>query len=351
VSESKDLLRLGGAFHPSASFRASGDPSTTASLRDVSAQDDKKRVRRCLEKKSGRTRVLHSEGEKNMTRPRAVALLLTAKPTLEGAGVRLNRVFGRPEAPRFDPFLLLDDFGSDNPDDYLAGFPSHPHRGIETVTYMLSGEVEHGDSLGNKGVIGAGDVQWMTAGGGIIHQEMPQQAEDRLRGLQLWVNLPAASKMMAPRYREVAANTIPEVSPHDGLRIKIIAGEIVGVRGPVEDVITDPEYLDITLEPGADLEHPTPIGNTVFAYCLNGRGKVGPRRTHELERGQLALFTEGASVSAVAGDVPFRFLLVSGKPLGEPVAWSGPIVMNTHEELAAAFREYQEGTFIKAESS
>ena len=285
-----------------------------------------------------------------MTQSRSVALLLTAKPTLEGAGVRLNRVFGHPEAPRFDPFLLLDDFGSDNPDDYLAGFPWHPHRGIETVTYMLSGEVEHGDSLGNKGVIGVGDVQWMTAGGGIIHQEMPQQAEDHLRGLQLWVNLPAASKMMAPRYREVAADTIPEVSPHDGLRIKIVAGEVVGVRGPVEDVVAGLEYLDITLKPNADLEHPTPPGHTVFAYCIAGRGKVGQGGTHELDRGQLALFTEGASVHAVAGDVPFRFLLVSGKPLGEPVAWSGPIVMNTREELAAAFLEYQEGTFIKAAS-
>ena len=286
-----------------------------------------------------------------MTRTRSVALLLTAKPTIEGAGVRLNRVFGHPDAPRFDPFLLLDDFGSDNPDDYLAGFPWHPHRGIETVTYMLSGEVEHGDSLGNKGVIGVGDVQWMTAGGGIIHQEMPQQAEDRLRGLQLWVNLPAVEKMMAPRYREVVADTIPEVSPHDGLRIKIVAGEVVGVRGPVEDIVAGLEYLDITLEPGADLEHPTPSVNTVFAYCIAGRGKVGQGGTHELDRGQLALFTEGASVHAVAGDVPFRFLLVSGKPLGEPVAWSGPIVMNTREELAAAFLEYQEGTFITSDSS
>jgi len=270
---------------------------------------------------------------------------------MEGAGVRLNRVFGHAEAPRFDPFLLLDDFGSDNPDDYVAGFPWHPHRGIETVTYMLSGNVEHGDSLGNTGIIAAGDVQWMTAGGGIIHQEMPQKAEDHLRGLQLWVNLPAASKMMAPRYQEVAAGAIPEVSPHDGLRIKIIAGEVVGVRGPVEDVVVDPEYLDITLTPGADLEHPTPPGHTVFAYCIDGRGTVGPRKTHELDRGQLALFTKGASVSAAAGDVPFRFLLVSGQPLGEPVSWSGPIVMNTRDQLADAFREYQEGTFIRSEFS
>jgi redox-sensitive bicupin YhaK (pirin superfamily) len=282
-----------------------------------------------------------------MTHSRSVALLLTGNPTLEGAGVRLNRVFGYPEVPKFDPFLLLDDFGSDSPEDYLPGFPWHPHRGIETVTYMLSGEVEHGDSLGNEGVIGAGDVQWMTAGSGIIHQEMPRQAKDRLRGVQLWTNLPAASKMMRPRYRDVAADSIPEVSPHDGLKIKVIAGEVVGVRGPVRDVVVEPEYFDITLEPGADLEHPTPSGHTVFAYAISGRGKVGPNGTHTLARGQLALFTDGDSALVRASDVPFRFLLVSGKPLGEPVAWSGPIVMNTREELAAAFREYQDGTFIQ----
>jgi redox-sensitive bicupin YhaK (pirin superfamily) len=282
-----------------------------------------------------------------MTQPRSIALLLTGKPTIEGAGVRLNRVFGHPEVPRFDPFLLLDDFGSDNPDDYIAGFPWHPHRGIETVTYMLSGEVEHGDSLGNEGVIRAGDVQWMTAGSGIIHQEMPQRLESRLRGFQLWTNLPAASKMMAPRYRDVAADTIPEVSPHSGLRIKIIAGEVVGVRGPVQDVVVEPEYLDVTLEPGADLEHPTPPDYTAFAYAIEGRGKIGPNGTHELGRGQLALFTHGSSVLARASDVPFRFLLVTGRRLGEPVAWSGPIVMNSREELATAFREYQEGSFIK----
>jgi redox-sensitive bicupin YhaK (pirin superfamily) len=281
-----------------------------------------------------------------MSHSRSVALLLAGKPTMEGAGVRLTRVFGYPEVPRFDPFLLLDDFGSDNPEDYIDGFPWHPHRGIETVTYMLSGEVEHGDSLGNEGVIGAGDVQWMTAGSGIIHQEMPQRVEDRLRGFQLWVNLPAKSKMIEPRYREVTAETIPEVSPHDGLKIKVIAGEVAGARGPVEDVVVDPEYLDITLEPSADYEHPTIPGHTVFAYGIDGRGKVGPNGGHELAKGQLALFADGSSVLARASDVPFRFLLVSGRPLGEPVAWSGPIVMNTREELAAAFREYQEGTFI-----
>ena len=281
-----------------------------------------------------------------MAQPRSVALLLTGKPTMEGAGVRLNRVFGYPEVPKFDPFLLLDDFGSDNPDDYIAGFPWHPHRGIETVTYMVSGEVEHGDSLGNKGVIGSGDLQWMTAGSGIVHQEMPQRVEDRLRGFQLWINLPAAAKMMAPRYRDVPADTIPVVSPHDGIKIKVIAGNVVGVRGPVMDFVADPEYLDITLDPGADLEHPTIPDHTVFTYSIDGRGEVGPNAGHTLERGQLALFTPGDSVQVKARDVPFRFLLVSGKPLGEPVAWSGPIVMNTREELAEAFRQYQDGTFI-----
>ncbi len=281
-----------------------------------------------------------------MNRPRSVALLLDGQATVEGAGVRLKRIFGYPEVPRFDPFLLLDDFGSDNPDDYLAGFPWHPHRGIETVTYMVSGEVEHSDSLGNEGVIGAGDMQWMTAGSGIIHQEMPRRIDDHLRGFQLWVNLPAALKMTEPRYREVAAASIPVVSPHPGMTIKVIAGEMVGVRGPVQDVAVKPVYLDITLEPGADIEHPTPPTHTVFAYGVAGNGTVGPHSAHALRAGQLALFAPGGSVTAAAGERPFRFLLISGRPLGEPVAWSGPIVMNTKEELATAFRDYQEGKFV-----
>jgi len=187
----------------------------------------------------------------------------------------------------------------------------------------------------------------MTAGSGIIHQEMPRTDDAPLRGFQLWVNLPAESKMMGPRYRDVTANIIPEVSPHQGLTIKIIAGEVVGVRGPVSDVVVDPQFLDVTLEPGADLEHPTSHDHTVFIYTVGGRGTVGPNDSYELERGQLALFTQGDSVLARAGDVPFRFLIVSGRPLDEPVAWSGPIVMNTREELATAFREYQDGSFIK----
>jgi redox-sensitive bicupin YhaK (pirin superfamily) len=281
-----------------------------------------------------------------LNRSRSVALLLDGQATVEGAGVRLKRIFGYPEVPRFDPFLLLDDFGSDNPNDYVAGFPWHPHRGIETVTYMVSGEIEHSDSLGNEGVIGAGDMQWMTAGSGIVHQEMPRRVDDHLRGFQLWVNLPAVLKMTEPRYREVAAASIPTVSPHPGMTIKVIAGEMVGVRGPVQDVAVKPVYLDITLEPGADIEHPTPSSHTVFAYAVSGSGAVGPHSAHELRAGQLALFAPGGSVAAAAGDRQFRFLLVSGQPLGEPVAWSGPIVMNTREELATAFRDYQEGRFV-----
>jgi redox-sensitive bicupin YhaK (pirin superfamily) len=211
---------------------------------------------------------------------------------------------------------------------------------------MVSGEVEHGDSLGNEGVIGPGDVQWMTAGSGIIHQEMPRRVEGSLRGFQLWVNMPGHEKMTAPRYQEVPADSIPTVSPHPGLSIKVIAGELVGVRGPVRDVAVRPVYLDISLEAGADIEHPTPNNHTVFAYAVSGTGTVGPKSAHELRAGQLALFAPGGSVSAAAGDRPFRFLLVSGRPLGEPVAWSGPIVMNTREELATAFRDYQEGTFV-----
>ena len=282
-----------------------------------------------------------------MPRQRPVAMLLSGTPTIEGAGVRLQRVFGHAEVPRFDPFLLLDDFGSATPEDYLAGFPWHPHRGIETVTYMLAGSVEHGDSLGNRGLIGPGDVQWMTAGRGIVHQEMPQRTEGPLRGLQLWVNIPAASKMGEPRYREIGAAELPLVSPHAGLAVRVIAGEVAGVRGPVQDAVIDPQYLDITLEPGADLEHPTPVGHTVFAYAVEGAGRVGAGAAHELRRGELALFGAGGSVTAAAGGRAFRLLLVSGRPIGEPIAWSGPIVMNTDEELATAFHEYREGRFAR----
>jgi len=281
-----------------------------------------------------------------MTSPRRITAVLTRTPTIEGAGVRLQRVFGAADA-RLDPFLLLDDFGSDDPEDYLAGFPWHPHRGMETVTYMLAGEVEHTDSLGNRGVIRSGDVQWMSAGSGIVHQEMPQRFAGRFRGFQLWVNLPAASKMSEPRYREVPAATIPEVAPGDGVRVKVIAGEVAGVRGPVREVVAAPELLDVVIAPGAVFEHALPPGHTALAYVVDGAGWFEVEQTRQLRAGQLAVLGGGDVVRATAGAGPLRFLLLAGQPLREPVAWRGPIVMNTQEELQTAFREYAAGTFIK----
>ncbi|MBP1620885.1 MAG: Pirin domain protein [Acidobacteria bacterium] len=283
-----------------------------------------------------------------MSTAREVTTVVTRQPTMEGAGVLLHRVFGFGATPNLDPFLLLDEFGSDDPDDYLAGFPWHPHRGIETVTYMLAGEVEHGDSLGNRGVIRSGDVQWMTAGSGIVHQEMPLRFDGRMRGFQLWVNLPASHKMMDPRYRDVAADTIPEVAAGDGVRVKVIAGEVAGVHGPVRDVVAGPEYLDVALDAGASFERALPAGSTAFAYVFDGTGRFGAGAGTEVAAGQLAALGGDGPVRAVGGGSGFRFLLVSGKPLGEPVAWRGPIVMNTEEELATAFREYRQGTFIKS---
>jgi len=282
-----------------------------------------------------------------MNDTRTIKTILERRPTMEGAGVRLKRVFGFQETPSLDPFLLLDDFGSDNPDDYIAGFPWHPHRGIETVTYMLAGEVEHGDSMGNKGVIGSGDIQWMTAGSGIIHQEMPKRFKGTSRGFQLWVNLPAKNKMMDPRYRDVTKDKIVEVSPEKNVKIRIIAGEINGKKGPVQDVIANPEYLDITLEPGTAFEHKTNSSHTVFAYVIDGDGSFSDDRTGKITDGQLVLFDAGRKISAQASSLGMRFLLLSGKPLKEPVAWYGPIVMNTDEELRIAFDEYEKGTFIK----
>ncbi len=265
---------------------------------------------------------------------------------MEGAGVRLKRVFGFHEAPKFDPFLLLDHFGSDNPDDYMAGFPWHPHRGIETITYMLDGRVEHGDSLGNQGVIESGDVQWMTAGSGIIHQEMPKESEGLMMGFQLWANLPSHQKMMHPRYRDVKRNTIPEVELESGVRARVICGEIAGTRGPVQDIVTEPEYLDVEMASGKTFSHDIKEDHTVFAYVFEGSGAFGVDKV-TVESGHLVLFDEGSEVLIDSGDEGLRFLLISGKPIGEPVAWYGPIVMNTREELETAFREYRNGTFIK----
>jgi quercetin 2,3-dioxygenase len=282
-----------------------------------------------------------------MTQVRGIGRILRAYATVEGDGVRLHRAFGNYEVPQFDPFLMLDDFRAKNPSDYLAGFPWHPHRGIETVTYMLEGSVEHRDSLGNAGAINAGDVQWMTAGSGIIHQEMPQPVNGGMGGFQLWVNLPKAHKMMDPRYREITSDQIPVVSPRSGLTIRIISGSINGVKGPVRDIVADPEFLDVTLDPGMFVTHPVKEGDTAMAYVIGGSGTFDPDEGHRVENRDIVLFTPGTSIWVRSFEKGMRFLFFSGKPIGEPVAWRGPIVMNTHEELRQAFREYEDGTFIK----
>lgn len=280
-----------------------------------------------------------------MQATRKIITMLKRQPTTEGAGVHLNRVFGFSESPRFDPFLMLDDFRSDIPEHYLKGFPWHPHRGIETITYILKGDVEHGDSLGNSGVISSGDVQWMTAGSGIIHQEMPKgDANGSMHGFQLWANLPASQKMMAPRYRGITADMIPEVEVESGVRIKIIAGTIDGVKGPMDDIVIDPEYLDCTVPAGQTFDHKTDPAYTAFIYVIGGRGEAD---SQIINNGTLVLFDKGEQLSVSAANEPLRLLLLTGKPLNEPVAWRGPIVMNTEAELETAFREYREGTFIK----
>ncbi len=274
-------------------------------------------------------------------------------PTIEGAGVHLKRAFGFNESPSLDPFLLLDDFHSDNPKYYLAGFPWHPHRGIETITYMLHGEVEHGDSLGNGGVIRSGDVQWMTAGSGIIHQEMPKSnhKDSLLWGFQLWANLPASQKMMDPRYRDVKREQIPEVNLNNDVKVRIICGEINGTKGPVKDIVIDPEYLDITIQPNSEFIHPVKIGHTIFAYVIEGKGYFDQNQNKLIDAENLVIFENGDEVRIKTIDDNVRFLLISGKPIGEPVAWYGPIVMNTQEELRIAFEEYRNGSFIKHKKS
>ncbi len=272
----------------------------------------------------------------------------SSTPTLEGAGVRLRRVFGGAEVPRLDPFLLLDDFGSSKPEDYLKGFPWHPHRGIETVTYMLEGIVNHEDSLKNKGSITDGGIQWMSAGSGIIHQEMPQAYTGEMRGFQLWVNLPQKDKMSAPRYQDVKKNDVPEII-HQGAKIKIIAGELDGVKGPADDIYANPRYLDISLAPRAALGLPVPEGHTLFTFIFEGSAQFDPDEPAMTEKGGFVHYENtGETVLVKAGKDGARFLLVSGRPLGEPVAWYGPIVMNTQDELKTAFTELQEGTFIKS---
>ncbi len=279
---------------------------------------------------------------------RKINKVLQSKPTLEGAGVKLKRVFGYYEMPLLDPFLLLDNFGSDNPDDYIAGFPWHPHRGIETVTYMLAGKVEHGDSLGNKGVINSGDVQWMTAGSGIVHQEMPKRFKGKMRGFQLWVNLPKSHKMMDPRYRDVKSETISEFSPNPNVKIKIIAGQLNGTKGPVQDLVVDIEYFDIALMPKSEFEISTKNGYKAFAFVFEGGAYFDPDKKDVIKSDHLVVFGQGDDVKVHTKEDAVRFLFVSGKPLNEPIAWRGPIVMNTDEELMMAFQEYRNGTFIKS---
>jgi len=297
---------------------------------------------------------------------RPVKSITQSQPTIEGAGVHLRRAFGFGATQEFDPFLLLDDFRNDNPAAYRAGFPWHPHRGIETITYVLAGTVDHGDSLGNRGVLGSGDVQWMTAGSGILHQEMPKGDDrGRMHGFQLWANLPSSLKMTAPRYQDVASQEIPVIVDDDGTSVRVICGNFWGKTGPVQGIAADPRYLDVHVPPGRRTTLPVETSRHAFAYVFEGAGtfraasepravrteKVGSSGGPVLEEAgnrSLVLFDSGDEVTVQAGDAGIRFLLVSGKPLEEPVAWQGPIVMNTQEELRQAYAELHNGTFIKS---
>ena len=298
---------------------------------------------------------------------RPVKRVIQSQPTMEGAGVRLRRAFGFGDTSDYDPFLLLDDFRNENPDDYLAGFPWHPHRGIETITYVLAGTVEHGDSLGNSGALGAGDVQWMTAGRGILHQEMPQgDPKGRMHGFQLWANLPSSLKMTAPRYQDVSSADIPEVTDDDGTHVRVICGEFWGKAGPVNGIAADPRYLDVWVPPGTRKTLPVETSRHAFAYVFDGAGSFRdasePREVRtdqvgeavapdagveEVANRSLVLFDRGDEVTVQAGEEGIRFLLVSGNPIEEPVAWHGPIVMNTQQELQQAYAELRDGTFIR----
>ena len=278
-------------------------------------------------------------------------VLRTVEPhsVLEGAGVRLKRSIALPELDYVDPFLLFDHFGSDNPEDYIAGFPMHPHRGIETVTYVLAGKVTHRDSMGNEGTIGPGDVQWMTAGGGIMHEEMPGAQQGRMGGFQLWVNLPAKLKMMQPRYQEIASAQIPEIEREDGTRIRIIAGTVDRIQGSVTEIAADPTYLDVTIPPNGSFSHPVSRGHASFAYLFEGKGLfvTDEGKDRAVAHPKLVVFDDGDQVEVRATDEGVRFLLVSGKPLGEPIARYGPFVMNTKEEIRQALRDLQNGTFVQ----
>ena len=296
---------------------------------------------------------------------RAIKQIIQASPTVEGAGVKLHRGFGFGNTSEFDPFLLFDDFRNDRPADYLKGFPWHPHRGIETITYVLAGSVDHGDSLGNRGRLGAGDIQWMTAGSGIIHQEMPHgDPQGRMHGFQLWANLPSSLKITAPRYQDVSASDIPAITDDDGTHVRVVCGEFWGKRGPVDGIAAEPQYLDVSVPLNQRKTLPVEVTRHAFAYVFAGSGSFrdasGPMPVRTDDTGDLdnavyydagdrslVLFDRGDEVTVQAGDHGIRFLLVSGRPLEEPVAWYGPIVMNTEAELRRAFEEFRNGTFIK----
>jgi redox-sensitive bicupin YhaK (pirin superfamily) len=299
---------------------------------------------------------------------RAIKSVTQSRPTMEGAGVRLRRAFGFGDTSEFDPFLLFDDFRNERPEDYVAGFPWHPHRGIETITYVLSGTVSHGDSLGNQGTLGAGDVQWMTAGSGILHQEMPHgDTSGRMHGFQLWANLPSSLKMTDPRYQDVAGKDIPEITDDDGTKVRVVCGEFWGKKGPIEGVAADPRYIDVWVPPGKRKALSVETTRHAFAYVFDGEGNfrdasqpgavqtevVGPDGVNDeavpstVGNRSLVLFDRGDEVVVQAGEKGIRFLLVSGKPIEEPVAWYGPIVMNTEQELRRAYAELRDGTFIK----
>ena len=280
---------------------------------------------------------------------RAPVQTVVGQDTSDGAGVRLRRSIGTPSLDHLDPFLLLDEFRSDNSDDYIAGFPDHPHRGFETVTYMLAGRMEHRDHTGVQGNLEAGSIQWMTAGRGIIHSEMPKQEEGLMWGFQLWINLPADQKMTQPRYQDIPPGNIPEVV-RDNARIRVLAGEVQGQRGPIEGIVTNPTYLDVSLEPHSQFTHPLPLGHTAFAYVFDGSGYIGQSEPsgEPHRRSHLVVLGDGEGVAAVTGEDSMRFILLAAKPIGEPIARYGPFVMNTQEELRQAFREMQDGTFLES---
>jgi len=282
--------------------------------------------------------------------PRKVVQIIEPQTVMEGAGVRLKRSIATATLDHLDPFLLFDHFGTDNPDDYIKGFPIHPHRGIETVTYMISGHVNHKDSIGNSGSIGSGDIQWMTAGGGIMHEEMPQPAQGEMVGFQLWVNLPARLKMTKPRYQDILSNQIPEVTREDGVKIRVIAGEVDGVRGSISEIFADPAYLDVSIPAKGSFSHPVEKEHTAFAYVFEGRGFFGSDENAQqssVSQPGLVVLDDGDYIQAGAANEPVRFLLISGKPLNEPIARYGPFVMNTQEEIQQALKDLKNGTFVR----